>query len=65
MIICLNETLVSNNWAAQPSDNYVCYFPTNHLTDSHFRNVFYRVIQEEYPQDYTPKGLVLVSRMHG
>lgn len=31
---------------AQPSDNYLCYFPTNHPTDSHFKNVFYKVVQK-------------------
>lgn len=46
VIICLMKSLVSNKQAAQPSDNYLCHFPANYPIDSHFRDVFYKVVQK-------------------
>lgn len=57
VIICLNKSLVSDKQAAQPSDNYLCYFPTNHPTDSHFKNVFYKVVQKPPLKIIFGKGL--------
>ena len=57
VIICLKESLATDKQAAQPSDNYLCYFPTNHPTDSHFKNVFYKVVQKPPLKIIFLKGL--------
>lgn len=61
MIICLKKIFVNNNnEEAQTSDNCLCSFPTNHMTDPYFRNAFSKAVPEKSPQ-----GLVLGLRMHG